>query len=108
MLQMYDALFFPLVGGVWLLGLLGWLPRAGRSTQNEGLDRRYFYGSVWAVTAGQVVLMLLWQALPVNPVADATKLGVYVTVLAVMGLLARWGFLPRTRPILAGVIARAD
>jgi hypothetical protein len=108
MLELYDAIFFPLAAFVWLLGVLGRLPRAGRSTRYEGLERRYFYGSVWAVTAGQIVLLGLWQTLPVDPVSDVIKLGGYVTVLIVMGLLARWGLLPRTRPILDGVVARAD
>ena len=108
MLEIYDALFFPITAAVWILGGLGRLPRAGRSTKDEGLDRRYFYGSVWAVTVGQVVLLVLWQTLPVTPIADAVKLGGYLLVLTAMGLLARWGLLPRTRPILAGVVARAD
>jgi hypothetical protein len=101
-------LFFPLAALVVILGVVGRLPRAGRSTRYEGLERRYFYGSVWAVTAGQIVLLGLWQTLPVDPVSDAIKLVGYLVVLAGMGLLARWGLLPRTRPILDGVVARAD
>jgi hypothetical protein len=108
MLELYDVWYFPLAGAVWILGALGHLPRAGTSTKNEGLDRRYFYGSVWAVTVAQVVLLVLWKTLPVNPIADTTKLVVYVALLTIFGLLARWGLLPRTRPILAGEIARAD
>jgi len=33
-----------------MLGLMGKLPRVGTSTRNEGTERRYFYGSVWAVS----------------------------------------------------------
>jgi hypothetical protein len=43
---------------------LGKLPRVGRSTLGEGTERRYFYGSVWAVTLAQAILMLLWKLLP--------------------------------------------
>ena len=33
-----------------LCGLLGWLPRVKASTKGEGTERRYFYGTVWAVS----------------------------------------------------------
>src|ERR1700756_5455028 len=45
------------------LGLFGILPRVRRSTQGEGWERRYFYGTVWAVTAAQTVLLILWKTL---------------------------------------------
>ena len=34
---------------------------SGASTQGEGHERRYFYGSVWAVAIAQPVLWLLWK-----------------------------------------------
>ena len=48
--QMYDVAYFPIAGSMWMLGALGYLPRVKASTQGEGHERRYFYGSVWAVT----------------------------------------------------------
>ena len=57
---------FPLVGVVWLLGLSGRLPRVLPSTKGEGHERRYFYGSVWAVSVAQPILGLLWVWLPKN------------------------------------------
>ena len=36
----------------WLLAALGKMPRVKPSTKGEGHERRYFYGSVWAVTIG--------------------------------------------------------
>ena len=47
--QMYDWFYFPIAGTFWLLGALGQLPRVKASTAGEGHERRYFYGSVWAV-----------------------------------------------------------
>ena len=41
--------YFPIAGTIWRLGACGWLPRVKRSTKGEGHERRYFYGSVWAV-----------------------------------------------------------
>ena len=78
MRQLYDAAYFPIVIAIWLLGALGWLPRVKPSTQNEGHERRYFYGSVWAVCIAQPVLWFLWRALPRTPTADAIKLAVFV------------------------------
>jgi len=93
---------FPIAGTVWLFGALGVLPRVRPSTKNEGHERRYFYGSVWAVTIAQPVLWLLWKVVPVSHQGDALKLGVFLGVLGVVGYLSRLGVLPRTRPILPG------
>ena len=100
--QFYDAGYFPIAGTVWLIGALGLLPRVRPSTKNEGHERRYFYGSVWAVTIAQPVLWLLWKVVPVSHQGDALKLGVFLAVLGVVGYLSRLGVLPRTRPILPG------
>ena len=106
--QMYAAAYFPLAGTIWLLGALGWMPRVKASTQGEGHERRYFYGSVWAVAIAQPVLWLLWKVLPVSRTADLIKLVVFVGVLAIVGYLSRVGLLPRTRPIVPGEWAVSD
>jgi hypothetical protein len=100
---------YPAVAAViLLLGLTGNLPRVGPSTKGEGTERRYFYGSVWAVTAAQTLLLILWKELPLNPATSWVKLGAYVGALALMGWLAYQGVLPRTRPILPGESMVAD
>lgn len=104
----YDAAYFPIVGTIWLLGAIGQLPRVRRSTQGEGHERRYFYGSVWAVCVAQPVLWLLWRTLPQGVWFDVFKLVVFVGILAWMGNRARRGLLPRTRPILPGELAVSD
>ena len=108
MKQMYETAYFPIAGTFWILGAAGLLPRVKRSTKGEGHERRYFYGSVWAVTIAQPVLWLLWKVLPHNTVADAAKLIVFIGILAFVGNLARLGVLPRTRPIVPGEIAVSD
>jgi hypothetical protein len=108
MRQLYDVAYFPIVISIWLLGALGLLPRVKRSTQNEGHERRYFYGSVWAVCIAQPVLWFLWRALPRSTTADAIKLAVFVGILAYVGNMARRGLLPRTRPIVPGEVAVSD
>ena len=108
MKQIYTYAYFPLCALILLLGTLGKLPRVGPSTQREGIERRYFYGSVWAVTAGQTVLLILWKTLPNTQSASQAKLAAFVAVLAFMGLLAYQGKLGRTRPILPGELMVSD
>ena len=106
--HIYDAGYYPLAAVIWILGAAGQLPRVKKSTKGEGHERRYFYGSVWAVCIAQPVLWLMWAVLPSNPAADVLKLVVFVGILAFVGNLARLGWLPRTRPIVPGTLAIAD
>ena len=106
--QMYVAAYFPIAGTVWILGALGRLPRVKPSTQGEGHERRYFYGSVWAVTIAQPVLWLLWKSVPVGRAGDAAKLAIFLGILTAVGHMSRLGLLPRTRPIVPGELAVSD
>ncbi len=108
MSQLYHYAYLPLCAFILLLGAAGLLPRVGRSTKGEGTERRYFYGSVWAVTIAQTILLILWKALPSDLAHSRTgsiiKLSVYAAALLVMGLAAWRGALPRTRPIVPGEV----
>ena len=104
MKQLYQYAYLPLCALILLLGLLGLLPRAGKSTKGEGTERRYFYGSVWAVTIAQTLLLILWKTLPMTQTWSLIKLAVYVGTLAATGAAAYNGLLPRTRPILPGEV----
>ncbi|HEY7210899.1 MAG TPA: hypothetical protein VH477_11555 [Bryobacteraceae bacterium] len=106
--QIYRFGYFPCLLVIVLAGIGGMLPRVRRSTAGEGTERRYFYGAVWAVTAAQTVLLVLWKTLPRTHLADVTKLVIYILVLFAIGLAASRGILPRTRPILAGELMVAD
>jgi cation transport ATPase len=106
--QIYLSAYFPLAGSIWLLGALGQLPRVKASTAGEGHERRYFYGTVWAVAVAQPVLWLLYLTLPRTRVSDLIELVAFVGVLAGMGVLAARGRLPRTRPIVPGELATLD
>ncbi len=106
--QMYETAYFPIAGGVWLLGALGYLPRVRASTQGEGHERRYFYGSVWAVTLAQPVLWVMWKVLPASRAGDIVKLAMFLGILVYVGRLSRFGLLPRTRPIVPGELAISD
>jgi hypothetical protein len=106
--QIYIYGYFPIAVTIWILGLAGRLPRVMASTKNEGHERRYFYGSVWAVCVAQPVLWLLWITLPRSAATDVLQLVVFVGVLGIMGRLAYLGRLPRTRPIVPGELAVSD
>ena len=106
--QIYRYAYFPLAASIWLLGAAGQLPRVKASTKGEGHERRYFYGSVWAVCGAQPALWLLWKIAPRTRVSDAIKLAIFVAILGCLGNLARMGRLPRTRPIVPGELAVSD
>lgn len=106
--QIYAGGYFPIAGTIWLLGVLGRLPRVMPSTKGEGHERRYFYGTVWAVCIAQPALWLMWGVLPQTRVGDSIKLVAFVAILVYVGNLARLGRLPRTRPIVPGELAVSD
>jgi hypothetical protein len=106
--QIYFYGYLPLLMIIVALALLGKLPRVKASTKGEGVERRYFYGTLWAVTFAQAVLCTLWKALPRTHWADICKLVAFVVALGTVGVFAALGILPRTRPILAGEVMVAD
>ena len=108
MKQIYLQAYFPVCAVVLLLGLFGLLPRVGRSTKGEGIERRYFYGAVWAAVISQTVLLLLWKTLSRSPATDQIKLAAFVLCLCGVGAAAAFGMLPRTRPIVPGQLMVAD
>jgi hypothetical protein len=108
MKQIYFYAYFPLCLTILLLGAAGKLPRVGRSTKGEGTERRYFYGSVWAVTVAQTLLLILWKILPPTRTASVVKLIAFAGALLLMGFAAHHGALPRTRPIVPGEMMVAD
>lgn len=108
MRAIYDAGYFPLAGTVWVLGAAGRLPRVKASTRGEGHERRFFYGTVWAVCLTQPVLWLLWGVVPLSAGGNLVKLLVFVALLGIVGYLAYRGKLPRTRAIVPGELAVSD
>jgi hypothetical protein len=108
MKQIYDHGYFQLYVTVLALGAVGWLPRVRPSTKGEGTERRYFYGSVWAVTFAQTLELILWKLMTPGRSADVAKFGIYTLALIAVGFCAMLGLLPRTRPIIPGEMMIGD
>lgn len=108
MKSIYAQFYFPVLGLIVALGLFGQLPRVGRSTKGEGVERRYFYGAVWSIAITQTLMLGLWKTLPKNHATDIVKLCAFVLALFSLGVVSVWGLLPRTRPILPGEAMVAD
>jgi len=108
MKQIYHYGYAPLCAIILLLGALGLLPRVRFSTRGEGAERRYFYGSVWAVVIAQALLLAVWKTLPATRAAACVKLAVFAGALLSIALAAYGGALPRTRPIVPGELMVAD
>lgn len=106
--EIYYWAYFPLAVPIWVLGALGRLPRVMSSTKGEGHERRYFYGTMWAVCTAQPVLWVLYKTLPPTWTADVIKLIVFAGILALVGYLSYRGVLPRTRKIVPGELAALD
>ena len=106
--QIYIYAYLPIFLVMIALGCSGALPRVKRSTSGEGTERRYFYGTVWAVTFAQALLLALWKVLPRGHAGDLAKLIAFTLALASAGVAAGLGLLPRTRPILPGELMVAD
>src|ERR1700761_1565307 len=108
MKQIYFKGYFYICAIVLLAGISGWLPRVGRSTKGEGIERRYFYGAVWAAVISQTVLLVLWKTLPQTAATAQIKLAVFFLCLFGVGAASAFGWLPRTRPIVPGELMVAD
>jgi hypothetical protein len=108
MREIYQYGYPPLCAVVLLLGVAGVLPRAGSSTENEGLERRQFFAAVWAVTLAQILLLIVWKLQMPAEIANPMKLLVFSVGLIVIATAAYRGLLPRTRPIVPGEFIVAD
>jgi hypothetical protein len=106
--QIYDHAYFPIAIAMWILGALGLLPRVRKSTKGEGTERRYFYGSVWAVCFAEPILWILWKTLPRSHSTDVIQLTVFSAILVMVGIVSNMGKLPRTRVIKPGEWAVSD
>ncbi len=99
--ELYTFLYYPLALVVMLVAYLDRLPRARRSTRNEGAEKGWFFVAIWTVVPTQVAA---WGAWRLGSRLDITsyelgclRLTVFVLIGAVLLLLGLRGKLPRTK-----------
>jgi len=97
---LYTKFYYSLTAVVVLATLLGFTPRARRSTRNEGAEKAWFYVAVWTVVPTQIAAWAMWRlgryfGLPADKLNDL-RLLTFVMVAGVFLTLGVLGKLPRT------------
>jgi len=117
-IQMYKSVHYALAGAILLAAILDKVPRAKRSTLQEGAERAWFYVAIWTVVPAQVVSWAMWRLGPRLGLAagfelDLARLFAFVATAALFFTLGFTGKLGRTsryyapdpRPPLAAAAA---
>jgi hypothetical protein len=115
---MYKSVYYALAGAILLAAILDKVPRAKRSTLQEGAERAWFYVAIWTVVPAQVVSWAMWRLGPRLGLAagfelDLARLFAFVATAALFFTLGFTGKLGRTaryyapdpRPPLAAAAA---
>ncbi|HTY60938.1 MAG TPA: hypothetical protein VMG30_01650 [Acidobacteriota bacterium] len=99
--QLYTYLYYPLALAIVLAAFLNAVPRARRSTLNEGAEKAWFYVGIWTVVPTQAAAWAAWRLGSklnlVRPGLDYLRLGVFVLVGFIFLLLGLLGRLPRSK-----------
>lgn len=99
--HLYTFLYYPLALVITIAGYLNWIPRARRSTKNEGAEKAWFYVAIWTVVPTQVAA---WGAWRLGSRLDLTsyelnwlRFAVFVLTGILLFLLGLRGKLPRSK-----------
>ena len=99
--ELYARLYYPMALAIVMGTVLDWIPRARRSTKNEGAEKAWFYVGIWTVVPSQVAAWGAWrlggrlglEALPLNRL----RLAVFLAVSVIFFLAGLKEKLPRTQ-----------
>lgn len=98
--DLYAWLYYPLAAAVAIGARFDLIPRARRSTRDEGRERAWFYTAIWTVVPAQVVIWAVWRLggqLGLEPITVAwARLGAFILASALFATLGYRGILPRT------------
>jgi hypothetical protein len=118
---MYKSVYYVLAGAIVVAAVLNQVPRAKRSTLQEGAERAWFYVAIWTVVPAQTVSWAMWRLGPKLGLAagwelDLARLLVFVftaglfLALGVTGKLGRTAryYAPDARQSLAATAAAPE
>jgi len=100
MADLYRYLYYPMAIAIALTAFFDRVPRARKSTLNEGAEKAWFYVAIWTVVPTQVAAWGAWRLgtlLNVGyPHLNYLRLAVFVSVGLFFSLLGLRGKLPRS------------
>jgi hypothetical protein len=98
--DLYKYLYYPLALAVVLAAFLNKVPRARRTTLNEGAEKAWFYVAIWTVVPAQVAAWGAWRLgarLDLGPLQlSYLRLAVFIAITLAFVLLGIRGKLPRS------------
>jgi hypothetical protein len=99
--ELYIYLYYPLALAVTVVTYMDWLPRARRSTKNEGAEKGWFYVAIWMIVPTQVAAWGAWRLGSLLDMTsyqlDCLRFTVFVLTGTLLLLLGLRGKLPRTK-----------
>jgi hypothetical protein len=99
--DLYAYVYYPLALAIVLAAILNVVPRARRTTLNEGAEKAWFYVGIWTVVPTQAAAWGAWRlGSKLNfgrPELDQVRLAVFVLMGTIFLLLGIRGRLPRSR-----------
>jgi len=100
--ELYAKFYYVIAAAIVIALLLNLVPRARRSTRNEGAEKAWFYVAVWTVVPTQGAGWAMWrlgQYFDLSVAAlNQLRLATFLAVAGIFFLLGSMGKLPRTRP----------
>jgi hypothetical protein len=98
--DMYTYLYYPLALAIVLAALTNRVPRARRTTRNEGAEKAWFYVAIWVVVPAQVAAWGAWRLGArldlAQPGLNYLRLAVFVLVTMIFLILGIYEKLPRS------------
>ncbi|MBN1571546.1 MAG: hypothetical protein JXA73_27160 [Acidobacteria bacterium] len=98
--DLYKYLYYPLALAVVIAAFLNRVPRARRTTLNEGAEKAWFYVAIWVVVPAQVAAWGAWRLGSrldlVSPELNYLRFAVFALVTIVFTILGIRGKLPRS------------
>lgn len=98
--ELYTYLYYPLAGAIVVAAFFDRVPRARRTTLNEGAEKAWFYVAIWTVVPAQVAAWGAWRLGSQFDFAssdlNSLRFAVFLLVTMTFLILGLRGKLPRS------------